>query len=132
MKSHEPQNIRGNYGEIYRILSAYPTVTVFYNGPRCGASAPDHMHFQAGMGGILPLMNDWQRLSHDLKPMVSCDDDNWLALMRSFICPAFVIKSNDAAKGEALFAKLYDAMPVNDGDTEPMMNILAWTEDDTF
>lgn len=132
MKSHEPQNIRGNYGEIYRILSAYPTVTVFYNGPRCGASAPDHMHFQAGMGGILPLMNDWQRLSHDLKPMVSCDDDNWLALMKSFICPAFVIKSNDAAKGEALFAKLYNAMPVNDGDTEPMMNILAWTEDDTF
>lgn len=132
MKSHSPQNIRNNYGEIYRILTAYPTVMVFYNGPRCGASAPDHMHFQAGMGGKLPLMKDWQRLSHDLKPLISCDDDNWLALMTSFICPAFVIKSNDAAHGEELFAKLYNAMPVNEGDTEPMMNILAWTDNDSF
>ena len=33
-KRHKPQDIRGNYGEIYSILTAYPTVTVFYNGPR--------------------------------------------------------------------------------------------------
>lgn len=131
-KRHEPQDIRGNYGEIYSILTAYPTVTVFYNGPRCGASAPDHMHFQAGSGGRLPLTNDWQRLSRALRPLLTCDDNNMLALMTGFICPAFVIKTDDAAKGTALFETLYDAMPDDKDGTEPMMNILAWSENGGF
>jgi hypothetical protein len=52
---HQPQTIQGNYGEIHKILERFPDLMVFYNGPRCGASAPDHMHFQAGSPGVVPL-----------------------------------------------------------------------------
>src|SRR5690606_5973953 len=46
---HAPQSIKGSFNKLLSLsknLSKY--YTVFYNGPRCGASAPDHMHFQAG------------------------------------------------------------------------------------
>ena len=80
----------------------------------------------------LPLTNDWQRLSRALRPLLTCDDNNMLALMIGFICPAFVIKTDDAAKGTALFETLYDAMPDDKDGTEPMMNILAWSENGGF
>ena len=44
---HEPQQIRGHYEDMLRFTTALPEYTIFYNGARCGASAPDHMHFQA-------------------------------------------------------------------------------------
>lgn len=52
---HEPQRIRGHYRDMLTLASALPHYTLFYNGPRCGASAPDHMHFQAVPQGSLPL-----------------------------------------------------------------------------
>ena len=64
---HEPQRIRENYGEIHKLLEEYPEMMVFYNGPKCGTSAPDHAHFQAGTSGRLPLQLSWQRLSRNLK-----------------------------------------------------------------
>ena len=68
---HQPQAIKDMYGEIYRLLANYPELMVFYNGPKCGASAPDHAHLQAGVPGRLPLLDSWQRLSRELTPVVS-------------------------------------------------------------
>ena len=65
-RKHLPQSILGNYGEMHRLLEKYKEMMVFYNGPKCGASAPDHMHFQAGTCGVLPLQTSWQRLSRNL------------------------------------------------------------------
>ena len=59
-KKHQPQAIYKNYGEMHRFLSLHSELMVFYNGPKCGASAPDHLHFQAGTSGILPLQTNWQ------------------------------------------------------------------------
>lgn len=49
--AHQPQRILDNYHEMYRMLLRFAGITVFYNGPQCGASAPDHMHFQAFIHG---------------------------------------------------------------------------------
>ena len=46
-RKHEPQTIHGHYADMLRIADLMPGMMVFYNGPHCGASAPDHMHFQA-------------------------------------------------------------------------------------
>lgn len=46
LRQHQPQQIRKNYTELHRLLSIFPDLMFFYNGPKCGASAPDHMHFQ--------------------------------------------------------------------------------------
>lgn len=52
---HEPQRLDGHYEAMLRLAEALPDYVVFYNGPRCGASAPDHMHFQAVPIRELPL-----------------------------------------------------------------------------
>lgn len=46
-RKHEPQTIHGHYADMLHIADLMPCMMVFYNGPHCGASAPDHMHFQA-------------------------------------------------------------------------------------
>lgn len=52
---HEPQQIAGHYEDMLRFTTELPEYTIFYNGARCGASAPDHMHFQAIPMGSLPM-----------------------------------------------------------------------------
>lgn len=52
---HEPQQIKGHYTDMLRLAEALPEYTIFYNGARCGASAPDHMHFQAVPMNSLPM-----------------------------------------------------------------------------
>ena len=59
---HQPQRIYSSIDEVYHFLCEFPEMMLFYNGPLSGASAPDHLHFQAGTNGILPLQNDWNRL----------------------------------------------------------------------
>ena len=132
LRAHRPQSIGMNYGEIYRLLNTYPTLTVFYNGPKCGASAPDHMHFQAVCSGLLPLQNDWARLSHDLDTIIRKEGKGELSALNGTAIPMFVIRCNDAATGEQLFRLLYAALPMHGGDTEPMMNIVAWRDGDTY
>lgn len=52
---HEPQHLTGHYADMLRLAALLPEYCIFYNGPHCGASAPDHMHFQAIPIGTLPL-----------------------------------------------------------------------------
>ena len=48
---------------MLRLAEALPEYVVFYNGPQCGASAPDHLHFQAGNRGFLPIESDFRNRS---------------------------------------------------------------------
>ncbi len=129
---HIPQAIRGMYSEIYQLLSHHPELMVFYNGPKCGASAPDHAHLQAGIPRRLPLMDSWQRLSRELTPVIQLSDDDDISIINDYPCPALVIRSRNAETGGQLFRKLYAALPCADGDTEPMMNIVAWRRNDEY
>ena len=131
-KKHQPQSIYKNYGEMHRFLSLHSELMVFYNGPKCGASAPDHLHFQAGTSGILPLQANWQRLSRNLTDIISLNDDEKIALIHDFVVPAFVIISKSEDSDEALFHRLYKSMPVRGDETEPMMNIIAWRKGDEY
>ena len=131
-RKHQPQSIYKNYGEMHRFLSLHSELMVFYNGPKCGASAPDHLHFQAGTSGILPLQANWQRLSRNLTDIISLNDDEKIALIHDFVVPAFVIISKSEDSDEALFHRLYKSMPVRGDETEPMMNIIAWRKGDEY
>ena len=131
-RKHQPQLIYKNYGEMHRFISLHSDLMVFYNGPKCGASAPDHLHFQAGTNGILPLQNNWQRLSRNLTDIISLNDEEKISVVRDFIVPAFVIISKSAESDEALFRRLYKAMPQRGDETEPMMNIISWRKGEEF
>ena len=131
-RKHQPQLIYKNYGEMHRFISLHSDLMVFYNGPKCGASAPDHLHFQAGTNGILPLQTNWQRLSRNLTDIISLNDEEKISVVRDFIVPAFVIISKSAESDEALFRRLYKAMPQRGDETEPMMNIIFWRKGEEF
>ena len=127
---HQPQRILNSYGEIHKLLEEYPEMMVFYNGPQCGASAPDHAHFQAGTCGVLPLQMSWKRLSSNLTKIVSINDHEDISLIEDYHCTALLIRSRSQYGDEQLFRRLYDAMP--EMDPEPMMNIVAWRRDEDF
>ncbi len=131
-KKHQPQAIYKNYGEMHRFLSLHSELMVFYNGPKCGASAPDHLHFQAGTSGVLPLQTNWQRLSRNLADVISLNDDEKISVVRGFVVPAFAIISKSVEGDEELFRYLYKALPRRGDETEPMMNIIAWRKGDEF
>lgn len=131
-RKHQPQLIYKNYGEMHRFISLHSDLMVSYNGPKCGASAPDHLHFQAGTNGILPLQTNWQRLSRNLTDIISLNDEEKISVVRDFIVPAFVIISKSAESDEALFRRLYKAMPQRGDETEPMMNIISWRKGEEF
>ena len=129
---HQPQSIYRHYGEMHRLLSLHSELMVFYNGPKCGASAPDHLHFQAGTSGVLPLQTNWQRLSRNLADIISLNDEEKISVLRDFLVPAFVIVSKSEDSDEELFHRLYRSMPMRGDESEPMMNIIAWRKGDEF
>lgn len=118
---HTPQRIQGRVADMLALSAELPGYTVFYNGPRCGASAPDHMHFQAGNSDFLPI---WQAL--DEAPLRMVADDG--AGTRLSVCTAlpvnvFVVDAATPEAGECMFERLYRVLP--EGEEEPMMNLLA-------
>lgn len=129
---HQPQSIYRHYGEMHRLLSLHSELMVFYNGPKCGASAPDHLHFQAGTSGVLPLQTNWQRLSRNLTDVISLTDEEKISVLSDFLVPAFVIISKSEDSDEELFHRLYRSMPMRGDESEPMMNIIAWRKGDEF
>lgn len=120
---HVDQLIAGRIADMARLAMELDGYTVFYNGPRCGASAPDHMHFQAGNSDFLTIAEDAENAV--LEELVSSECGS-LSMVASLPLKFFVIDAADAQGAQSLFDILYAAMPVPDGEAEPMMNILAY------
>ena len=89
LKRHEPQNPASLSVYIDKMLSMAPEIMVFYNGPHCGASAPDHAHLQAGTSGLLPL----QRLWKNNVEWHATQHNGEIGLVRGYACPVFVKRS---------------------------------------
>ncbi len=132
LRRHERQQIINHFDVIYKLLDNYPELTVFYNGPKSGASAPDHAHFQACVGGDIPLQVAWPRLCRTLKQLVKSGDNADVSLITDYPATAFVIQGNSAEACQNLFIQLYNILPVMADDVEPMMNIMAWRSDENF
>jgi len=66
-RRHTPQSLKGRLGDFCKMAMELPDFLLFYNGARCGASAPDHMHFQAGSRGVVPLERDWAQYEGSLE-----------------------------------------------------------------
>ena len=126
---HQPQRILSMYDEMLRLAERNTDLTILYNGPHCGASAPDHAHLQTVGTGHLPLQQAWQRLSRNLTEVVKDDEDNGIWQVADYPAAAFVIRSHGQNVGERLFRRLYDALPPAEDGTEPMMNIIMWQSD---
>lgn len=143
LRHHRKQQILEHYEDMMKIAMQLKEMFVFYNGPLCGASAPDHMHFQAGSRGVAPLERDWRDL---YQPHLSCifpvgederveantrclsADSMGVFSLRNYLCPGFVIITRTPQANKLLFEKVYRSLPVREGETEPMMNVMAWSQ----
>lgn len=124
---HVPQRIRNFFSTFLSVskdLSKY--YSVFYNGPKCGASAPDHLHFQAVTKNFLPVESDIKKikadygitLSEDIGLTVTGIDDT----LRRFI----LIEGKKERDVQFAFEKFYKVFEmISSEDEEPMFNILS-------
>ena len=117
-REHKPQMLRDCYEKMLRIAQVLePGYMIFYNGPRSGASAPDHLHMQIGRSEGIPLLD---KLRENDPP----EKDEPITI-QPFGFPIIVIKGSDPAK-------LWDyiqGMTIYDGEYEPRMNVLAFNRD---
>ncbi len=122
--SHTDQLIAGRAADMFELAADLEGYTVFYNGPRCGASAPDHMHFQAGNSDFLTIGD---ALENAVLRTIATEGNATLSLADGLPMAVFVIDTDNPEAGAALFDRLYAALPVPEGESEPMMNVLCFT-----
>ncbi len=119
---HEPQEINSAFESFLQLaVDASPKYAVFYNGPGCGASAPDHLHFQMVPAVHLPFLEISKRLRM-VKKISSVFFKPDHSLNRSVI----VMESSNAKTLAEQFSHLLDItkkrLMIND---EPMMNVIC-------
>lgn len=124
--NHTKQQIFGRYYDMLSLAESLTEYVIFYNGPKCGASAPDHMHFQAGNKGMLPLEVNVDKLN--LSEIIKKDNIK-LSLINNYMRGTFLIESKSVEESEAMFERIYSYLPVKEGEWEPMLNILSWYDD---
>ncbi|WP_308551971.1 DUF4922 domain-containing protein [uncultured Mediterranea sp.] len=122
---HVPQLIGHRFADMLELARELTDFTVFYNGPRCGASAPDHAHFQAGNRGFMPIEADWRTR---IGETVVQTDRTTLYSLNDAPRTTLVIDTDDADEACRFFQTICHALPVPEGDQEPMMNILGFYE----
>ena len=112
--THRPQCIAEAYDALIQATKALPEeYIVFYNGPKCGASAPDHLHLQAGIGKGIPLVE----YAKGIPQSEPCQ------AIAPFGYMAYLIRD---AEESSTFDRLYAMLPVPEGEYEPRINVVAY------
>lgn len=126
---HQPQRIERRLGIMLQLAQQLNEFVIFYNGPKCGASAPDHAHFQAGNQGILPIEQEpFFEKKGELPPIISEYQEATLRSFSQYSRPFFEIRATKETGIIYLFSILYNALEIETGkaEEEPMMNLLVW------
>ncbi|MGM9746043.1 MAG: DUF4922 domain-containing protein [Paludibacteraceae bacterium] len=121
---HRPQNIDTHFADMLHLAELLPELIVFYNGPRCGASAPDHMHFQAGTKHFLPLIDDYDHLKAANAIVYDRTGSATTFSLNNYLRTVFCIEGHRADAVQIAFMKLYNLL-LTEPLIEPMMNIVA-------
>ena len=126
---HERQQVKPYMGTMLDLAKSLPSFAIFYNGPKCGASAPDHMHFQAGTREGFPVIQNWIREENKL-----IWEKNGVNLyMNSYISPTTLfLVSKDREGVLELFERLYDLLEIKQEEYEPRINLLTWVNQEEW
>jgi hypothetical protein len=122
---HSPQKIDGNLGSLLDLSYALSDFVVFYNGPKCGASAPDHFHFQAGIRETLPVEAEFDLLRDNHSVQLFTDGKSTVFAVENYLRRFIGFQNQDKEEMVRQITHIIGCLPKT-GDEEPMMNILAW------
>lgn len=111
---HERQEILPHFATMLDLSKDLPDFDILYNGPKCGASAPDHMHFQAVQTGLMPL---------DEKPLSEFNIAD--GEIRNFGRKCLVFVGSDKETICKQYRELYNKLAIKEDEWEPRMNIVA-------
>ncbi|MCH5178915.1 MAG: DUF4922 domain-containing protein [Prevotellaceae bacterium] len=120
LTAHKPQVMKQErLADIDEIAREFDDFVIFYNGAQCGASAPNHFHFQMGAKGEMPLQRDFNNYAQTAQRIV---DD--IILIKDFVYPLF------ACNNISSLQRILNALPTVNDEPEPRFNLLAWQEQD--
>ena len=128
-RAHVDQRIATRMEDMLDLAQALTDYIIFYNGPKCGTSAPDHAHFKAGTKGFLPIEKDWR---NQIAGKVADYEQATLWYMNDAPRATLVIESSSKENAVHLFDIIYHSLTVKPGEEEPMMNVLALYEDEKW
>ena len=109
LHSHVPQLIGKKIDDMLTLSELLEDYIVFYNGPKCGASVPNHFHFQAGLKTDILLKGE-----NDLR---SC----------------LTIESEEKSEAIDLFNDVYDYLKTHQpNENEPLINIISFMSNNKY
>ena len=126
---HSPQVIEAEFGQFLELSRALPELAIFYNAPNCGASAPDHMHFQAGNRGFMPIEDEIDGLKAKYGQVLQEDAGNVLTAVADGLRRFYVMESDSKEKMEKFAAGAFHMIRELQNGAEPMINMLSYYND---
>jgi len=118
-REHRPQRIASQFATMLDLAASLPGYFVVYNGPECGASAPDHLHFQAGSRELFPIEKHTAAISGPTVP--------------NYARNVFLFRGRDRSELVNRVELAIDLIAeATDKPTEPMINLAAFCEGGTW
>ena len=118
---HERQTFAPHMESMLHLAQAMPEMSIFYNGPMCGASAPDHMHFQAVPRHSMPIEDHFSTNYANAVLVQESDLQSHLAALKKVLSMAS-IPENASQTGSLT------AGASRTEEWEPRWNIISWYE----
>ena len=118
---HERQTFAPHMESMLHLAQAMPEMSIFYNGPMCGASAPDHMHFQAVPRHSMPIEDHFDTNYANAVLVQESDLQSHLAALKKVLSMAS-IPENASQTGSLT------AGASRTEEWEPRWNIISWYE----
>lgn len=127
---HIDQRISEHFPEMLSLARQLDEFVVFYNGPRCGASAPDHFHFQAGNKGFMPIEEEVHQVS---KTLLRSENGCKAQSFDNYLRRCIVLEGNDKNILSQWFQEIFGLMEkLMQQEPEPMMNVLCLWENEEW
>jgi hypothetical protein len=124
-KEHMPQVILPEFAVYLELTRELHDLVVFYNAPACGASAPDHMHFQAGNREMMPVERELEALRNLYGKVLLRSGESMITAIADGLRKFFLIESTSERFLEEVFSLLYDHIRGYQ-EAEPMINLLCY------
>ena len=121
---HQDQQILNNFENMLDLASQLSKFVIYYNGPDCGASAPKHLHFQAGLKGFIPIENDFANeiCCREVRTIDGVKVSHWPEYQRGII----TLTGSNSSDLQACFEKIYSQLQIfSNVNSEPMLNMVA-------
>ena len=123
---HIPQRLSGNLEAMFSIARLMEGFQLFYNGPECGASAPDHLHFQAGETGFLPVESEFLSLRQNMNAIVFRSATTNVWTIDHYLRRMISIETDSLEPGIQLIEKILSRFgEIQSEKIEPMVNLLC-------